>query len=780
MSPQPNPIQQSNLPGFAIGDVPQAGGTPANLGQSNTLAIDPSDVGFDVILLAGQSNMCGGDPLGEIDANQDPVDSRIWCWPGNGSYFGRLIQAKDPLPHHSQPLAVGPGMPLARAYAASRPSNRRVLLVPCAHSGTGFTTTDFIPRPGGFAAGGGCWDPDYPNGTNLYQFAIAQTLAAVAAAPGVNRIAGVFWHQGEADASNNMTKAAYAAKLDELLNGFRTAFAIPDLWFVIGQMLPEYRAGTANAVLIDQAHVETQARQQNVGFVYSLPELVAGSDTFDNLHYISQVQRQWGPSWLRGLQLAKVNLLGVAPAVPLNVKIKQTGIATATVTWTPGLGRATDYKIEINIGMGWSAIAHTPTPYAQIALTGLAAGQIPQIRVSAINEIATSDASYASLLMLAVPAQVTGVASTAVGGGSQSLIWNPVPQASSYLVEYKLTSSGTWLTYSTVLGTSAQVLGLIPLTSYDYRVTAINDAGPGPASATFTNSTVAVAPLLNDVAVAAYHAFSTRKVNPSPAYNGPCMDVRRSSDNAIATIAWDANGSLDQTALLAHTGGGSGFVSKWYDQSGNGRDVIQTTTTLQPRIVNAGVVDTSNSRPAINFLGTTYLGRVAPSGLYNADGASSLIVETINAIGNNISVAESKAGSTNLSRWIPTWFSTGGINWTIAVENPAGTGVQLIANSVGPAPVDSALHQLSGVDSGTAVSGYLDSVAHQNQQPYTLPRQGVYNGDVFGIGAWVTAAAAASFFFTGKLCEVVTFDSVLPDTVRITGERNEKSYYGTP
>jgi len=35
---------------------------------------------------------------------------------------------------------------------------------------------------------------------------------------------------------------------------------------------------------------------------------------------------------------------------------------------------------------------------------------------------------------------------------------------------------------------------------------------------------------------------------------------------------------------------GDGFVETWYDQSGNGRDVVQTTAANQPKIVNSGVL----------------------------------------------------------------------------------------------------------------------------------------------------------------------------------------------
>ena len=48
----------------------------------------------------------------------------------------------------------------------------------------------------------------------------------------------------------------------------------------------------------------------------------------------------------------------------------------------------------------------------------------------------------------------------------------------------------------------------------------------------------------------------------------------------------------------------SGFVTTWYDQSGNGRNMIQTTSDSQPSIVTTGVLNVINNKPAISLDGT--------------------------------------------------------------------------------------------------------------------------------------------------------------------------------
>lgn len=66
--------------------------------------------------------------------------------------------------------------------------------------------------------------------------------------------------------------------------------------------------------------------------------------------------------------------------------------------------------------------------------------------------------------------------------------------------------------------------------------------------------------------------------------------VRRSSDNTEQDIGF-YNDELDIAALLAFSGAGSAYIVTWYDQTGNGENAEQSTSSAQPRIVNSGVFD---------------------------------------------------------------------------------------------------------------------------------------------------------------------------------------------
>jgi len=101
-------------------------------------------------------------------------------------------------------------------------------------------------------------------------------------------------------------------------------------------------------------------------------------------------------------------------------------------------------------------------------------------------------------------------------------------------------------------------------------------------------------------------AYSLRLLKSD--YTGNAIRVRRSSDNAEQNIGFDGSGNLDTTALTSFCSGTNGFVTTWYDQSGNGNNATQTTAANQPQIVSSGSVLTQtglgSSKPILRFDGT--------------------------------------------------------------------------------------------------------------------------------------------------------------------------------
>jgi len=108
-----------------------------------------------------------------------------------------------------------------------------------------------------------------------------------------------------------------------------------------------------------------------------------------------------------------------------------------------------------------------------------------------------------------------------------------------------------------------------------------------------------VTPLLLDTYSGAAAAYSVRLLRT--AYTGDAIRIREDSGNTETDIGFDGDGDLDTAAIASHCGANNGYVVTWYDQSGNGEDVTQSTTTSQPQIYNGTATVTNNGNPALLF-----------------------------------------------------------------------------------------------------------------------------------------------------------------------------------
>ena len=95
-------------------------------------------------------------------------------------------------------------------------------------------------------------------------------------------------------------------------------------------------------------------------------------------------------------------------------------------------------------------------------------------------------------------------------------------------------------------------------------------------------------------------AYSLRKLRTE--YEGSAIRIRRSQDDAEIDIGFNSDGSLNTDLIASHCADKNGFVTKWYDQSGNSTDAVQATSTKQPAIYEAGAqVKDDNARPFVKF-----------------------------------------------------------------------------------------------------------------------------------------------------------------------------------
>lgn len=107
---------------------------------------------------------------------------------------------------------------------------------------------------------------------------------------------------------------------------------------------------------------------------------------------------------------------------------------------------------------------------------------------------------------------------------------------------------------------------------------------------------------LLDTYTGAAAAYSLRLLSTS--YTGSAIKVRRASDNTEQDIGF-SNNELDTTTLASFCSGTNGFVTTWYDQSGNGRNATQTTAANQPKVYDSSTgVITENGKPSLKFDGS--------------------------------------------------------------------------------------------------------------------------------------------------------------------------------
>ena len=92
-------------------------------------------------------------------------------------------------------------------------------------------------------------------------------------------------------------------------------------------------------------------------------------------------------------------------------------------------------------------------------------------------------------------------------------------------------------------------------------------------------------------------AYSLRDL-ASASVGSAVVRVRRSSDNTEQDFT---SAEITNGTLTTFTGANDGFVTTWYDQSGNGNNSAQATATTQPKLVSSGVVILDNGLPAIDY-----------------------------------------------------------------------------------------------------------------------------------------------------------------------------------
>lgn len=427
----------------------------------------------------------------------------------------------------------------------------------------------------------------------------------------------------------------------------------------------------------------------------------------------------------------------VISGVPTFTGVESVGeVLTATAASVTGIPLPTttlQWQRSANGLTGWADIAGATN--AAYTLTTADGSEYVRVVQTSTNVLGTDTAeSLPSGLILSLP---VAQAATGVEATSFTANWDAYTDLTPNYYKLDVSTSADFSTFvlqnQTVFApaTSFEVTGLTPETQYYYRVKA-SDEYIG---------------LLDDYSGAAA-AYSLRQLSGS--YSGDAIVVRRASDNATQSIGFVDN-ELDTASLESFCSGTDGFVTTWYDQSGNGNNVIQSTATQQPQIVSGGSTIVEGTKPAFDFLtGGNFIGA---TGYSFTDFAVFSVIHNDSTIGFPVSCQ-----------------SNNSYGWRQHINNAFSFRSRFfglnIDTSETPTQNYSLLSSFSYGNNGyTFVDGVQEATAAVNPSADTSAN--------FEIGS---ALSAAADLYNGRMQEVVVYDS--DQSANISGiHTNINDYY---
>jgi len=275
--------------------------------------------------------------------------------------------------------------------------------------------------------------------------------------------------------------------------------------------------------------------------------------------------------------------------------------------------------------------------------------------------------------------------------------------------------------------------------------------------------------LLLDTYPSAAAAYSLRKLRT--AYTGAAIRVRRSSDNTETDIGFVA-GVLDTATLLTFCGANNGFVSVWYDQSGNGVNAIQTLAAAQPAVVLNGLLILQNTKPSINFDGGSQnLRRTGTMPLIERSFVVVAKQSTSQQDAGLFSFRPSGGGRdfNSLDTFV---FSTANSGESRAYVIEGSSGYKLQKNGSGNPVLSYGLY----LETKTTSTGQLYENNSLIATDSTFTQFSANNTVAFNIGARNFDASTVGFFFNGLFQEFVYW-AVSNSTNRTGIQDNINSYY---
>lgn len=227
-------------------------------------------------------------------------------------------------------------------------------------------------------------------------------------------------------------------------------------------------------------------------------------------------------------------------------------------------------------------------------------------------------------------------------------------------------------------------------------------------------------PLLLDTYSGAAAAYSLQKIKSTQNY---AIRVRRSSDNTSQDIGFNGLGDLDTTSLLSFVGANFGYVTTFYDQSGNGYNFTQPTADYQPAIVSSGTLNTKNGKPTILFDGASDFMSIPTStgdlSFLHKTGQSFISVVGYNRIASLQVVIANNYGSSGYTGY--SLYINGASNVTNnTTRGVSGQGTVANTSNTAPIPTNSLYLLNNETDNGNATASLRSKLYVNNGSSINL------------------------------------------------------------
>ncbi|MEO9890999.1 sialate O-acetylesterase [Aurantibacter sp.] len=239
--------------------------------SENEIVENENNNGYDIILIAGQSNTHGGRGYNSI---LDASDESIKQLGRSNSENYNIIDGVEPLDHYTKSTGkIGFGLTFAKLYKSQQDIAKKILIIPCGKNSTSFK------------------DNNWNKGDELYEDAVERVKYIINNYPG-SSLKTILWHQGENDVYNDN----YQKDIDIFINNIRQDLNSPSVPFILGGMVPYWVEQDQTRIEQQQIIQNTPNRISNTGYADpSLPTVINKAvNTDDEIHFDAEGQREMG------------------------------------------------------------------------------------------------------------------------------------------------------------------------------------------------------------------------------------------------------------------------------------------------------------------------------------------------------------------------------------------------------------------------------------------------------------------------------------------------------